>query len=338
MSLAPLEVSPKPEGGEEGASFKERALQRLQSEQEPEPGQPQDLAESAEDVEPELDESNLDEGYDAAADDDEETESDEVLDDESEVEDDESEEETVEGLKAEKLRLEQKISQITENRKKIESDLTDSISENITFKHKLDDSVNAVQASAGVFLTLANQKVERFNNMDWSKVPADKVNDYRAAAQKAVNERDQLFQTIKQVMDNANGQRETAKKREAEISRDILKRRIPNWGDEVYSQIAKHAVEKHHFSAEEFGNLTDWRVVELLHKSMENEQAVEKVQKIERKRKAKAPRNRHGRPAPRNAKGRANQSRENAHANPGDRSATRQFFMDKLAAERGERR
>lgn len=345
MSLAPLsEVSPTPTSGEEGAeratSFRERKLSALQSEVEPSPGRPNASAESVqEDGYPEepletgaLDIEDTADVEDEAA----ELDPDAELGESEEVEDIDGEEveETVESLKAEKLRLEQTITNITKNRKQIESDFRDSITGNIEFRHQLEDTVEQVQAQGAIWLALANQQVEKFERLDWTQIPPEKLATTRAAAQKAMQNREAIAQKFQAVMEQTKGARERAKNREAELSRDILSRRIPNWDDEHYATLLKHAVEHHHFTPEEVNDITDWRVIEMIHRDWERGQAVEKVQRVQRKQKARTPRGRSGRDQPRSAEGRFRSARDTAFANPGDKGSFREMKAQALARER----
>lgn len=339
MSLVPLDVSPKPQG-EEGApqSFRDRKLSQLHSEVEPVPGTPKEpIAESEEDGYPDEDlataEFEDNEGDAEIEGEEAEIDSDAELEESEEAEEDERGE-TIETLRAEKLKVEQALSRVTENRKKIEQDFSDGIAANTRLKFDLEDTIEQQKAQGQVWLHMANQQVQKYENLNWSQVPPEKLGAYKQQATQAMNQRDQIMQVYSGLEEKSKQARELAKDREAEVSRNWLSTNIPNWGNELYSKLGEHATSLG-YSAEDFQDITDFRIMNMIHKDFEKQQAVSKVQRVKTQQKARAPRNRNGRPQPKNAKGRFTSARKEAFSKPGDKESFREMKLRQMQAERG---
>lgn len=346
MALAPLGEgdAAAAKGGDAAAeapkSFRERKLSQLQSEEEPKPGKPRSSAESAEDGYPDDEdprEDLLDDEDDADLDgdaDDEDLDDQEAEDEEADEDEDEEDELSADEWREKAENLQRELSRVTENRKKIEADFRNSTAENITFRHQLEDSVEQVTEQGKFWLNLAQSQVQQFENLDWSQVPPDKMAQVKAQAQQAMHRRDQILQRFQAMAQHAEQAREDSKRRQAELSRNVLSTRIEDWSNEKYAQIREHSA-KFHFTPDEFNEITDWRIIELLHRDLEREKAVETVQRVKRKRKARVPHNKSQRRPDRSANGRFQSAKAAAHANPGDRSKFREMQRQKLARERG---
>ena len=343
MPLQPLaDVTQQPDQGDAAAArqptFRERKTEQLQGETQPQPGRREDLAES-DDPEMGYPDESLDslddEGHDSDVESDEPgalTESTPDQDDDTADAEDDTEL-SYEDLQAKYKSAVQEISRVTANRKKIEQDFSDGIADNIKYRHQLEDLNAQAEQRAQFFLGLANQQVQTLENADWSQVPPEKMAAAKQRYQKAVHERDQLVQVFQATQRQAHEALEQVKKREAEIARNQLHTRIPQWNDEHYGRLREHAVTLG-WSTDEYNDLTDWRIIELIHRNWEANQAVEKVQNVKRKRQARAPRNRNGRPQPRNADGRYRKSRDDAFERPGDKGSFREMKMRQMERER----
>jgi hypothetical protein len=359
MPLAPIkpEATQQPNIGDAGTqqaqptSFRERKLAALSSESEPAPGRPEDLnAESAEDGYPDDDGQDLQPTGDAGDDyeDDEDTagdpddgedgalfEDEELsLDDESEEAEEDPAENTVEFWQDKAQNLERELSRVTANRKAIEQEFTDGIQGNITLRHSLEDLNNEAETRATFFLNMANHTVTQYENLDWNAVPPEQMAQTKAAYQRAVTQRDQVVQAFNQVKTAKEQDRETAKRREAEISRSVLSRRIPNWSNDHYVTLREHA-KVVGYTPEEFNEMTDWRPILLIHQDWERQQATQKVRKLKREPKAaRSPRNRNARLPERNTKGRFKKARDEAFSRPGDKGSFHEMKRRQLENER----
>jgi hypothetical protein len=188
--------------------------------------------------------------------------------------------------------------------------------------------------SQGEFwLGMANQQVAKFENLDWTQIPPEKMAAVRLQAQQAMANRNQVVQHFKNLTEQNGKAREQVKGREAEIAKNVLARRIPGWGDELYGKLRDHSVQLG-YSSDDFNDLTDWRVMDLIHRDYERGLAIQKVTRVKRKQKARVPRNRNGRIQPRSAKGRYKGAREDAFANPGDKGSFREMKFRQMQGER----
>ncbi len=345
MPLQPLQsdVTPQPSQGDAAAdrpaSFRERKMAQLHDEPQPEPGRRETRAESDDDP---------DEGYpDDSLQDDEGHASDAESDDQGalaeltpEYEDDAASDDdtpdtelSFDELNDKYRSLQQEFSRVTAHRKKLEQDFSDGIADNISYRHQLEDLTTQAARRAEFFLGLANQQVAQLENIDWKQVPPERMAQAKQQYQRAVQQRDQLQLMFQQSSEEAKRSVETVKQREAEISRNVLSRRIPEWSDDHYGKLRDHAGSLG-YSAAEFNEITDWRIIDLIHQNWQSKEAVETVQQVKRKRKARVPRNRNARPQPRNADGRYRQSRDDAFERPGDKQSFREMKMRQMERER----
>ena len=348
MALQPLQsdVTQQPTEGDAAAdrpaSFRERKMAQLHDEPQPEAGRRETPAESDDDPEHDYEDSQLEYDRDHTGDVEDDspgalTESPSDDDNDTASHDSEDDELTYEQLSDKYRSLQQEHSRVTAHRKQIEQDFSDGIAENITFRHQLEDLNTQANKRAEFFLGLANQQVQQLENMDWSQVPPDKMAAVKQRYQKAVTDRDQLVQVLQATQTESQNALEQVKKREAEIARNQLARRIPEWSNDHYMKLRDHA-NALGYTADEFNDITDWRIIDLIHKDYSSQQAVKSVQQVKRKRKARVPRNRNARPQPRSADGRYRKSRDEAFDNPGDKGSFREMKMRQMERERREGR
>ena len=347
MPLEPLpsDVTQQPDTGDAAAdrpaSFRDRKMAQLHDEPQPSSGRRETLAES-DDPEagyPDDEYQQDDEGHASDVESDAPGALEELSPepDDDTADDDDNAELSYDDLMHKYKSLEKEHSRVTANRKQIEQDFSDGIAENITFRHQLEDLTQQAQQRAQFFLQAADQKVTQWENMDWGRVEPEKMASMKRGYQKAVADRDQLKQIFEATQTQSSQARELIKKREAEIARNVLQRRIPNWSDEHYGVLREHAATIG-WSFEEYNELTDWRIIDLIHNDWNAKQAVGKVRNVKQKRQARAPRNRNARQQPRNADGRYRKSRDEAFSNPGDKGSFRDMKMRQMERERREGR
>lgn len=343
MALQPLgDVTQQPDTGDAEASrqpsFREQKLAELQAEPQPVPGRREHPAESEDPETGYPEDYPEDDGGHHSDGESEELGALEQLSPESEDEPTADETElSYDDLRDKYRSLEQEFSRVTANRKKIEQDFSDGITENIGFRHQLEDLTSQAKQRAEFFLGMANQAVQKWEKIDWQNVPPEKMANYKQRYQKAVSDRNQLLQVMQATQKQNEGARELVRRREAEIARNQLQRRIPEWSDEHYGTLREHA-KGLGYSVGEYNDLTDWRVIDLIHRDWQSKQAVDKVQNVKRKNKARPPRNRNSRPQPRNADGRYQKARDEAFDRPGDKSSFREMKMREMERERRQGR
>ena len=344
MSLAPLTdtgAQSDTPAAEQETTLRQRMVERLQGEADPEPGKPEDLSEqSAEDGNPDDDSQGFEDDQDAGDADEEQADLEEgaLADDEEPADDSELEEVEAADHDWEKryTDLEKKFREVTANRKAIEGEMTETIESNIRARHELEDLTAQVQTHADYYLGLANQAVNQWENFDWSSLEPEQKAAAKQQYAAAERYRDQLLSDLQVTAEQVKQAQNQVKQREAEIAKRILKASIPQWGDEHYAKLRDKAANLG-YTPEEFNEVTDHRFIQLIHRAWEQDQAAESVQNVQRKRKAKRPGNQNARQPERNERGRFKQQAERHRENPGNREHTREFFRQKLAAERKER-
>lgn len=213
--------------------------------------------------------------------------------------------------------------------------------------HKIAEAVRATQeqhdvvlAQAQFYAGLAEQGVRQFDSVNWQELQQrpEHYQQARQAFQVAQRYHEQLQASLQSVQKTAQEQRETFKKREAEVSREVLRSTIPNWSNQLYSDLRAFAVEELDYAPAEFDEITDWRRIRDVHSQWSTKKAREVLNKPpkrntqpERRSSANAPLS-----VARGDRGQFQSARQALLSRPGDRSARSNFFQAKLKAERSK--
>lgn len=340
-----------------GESFRERKFAALQAESDPVPGTPdapgqRGNAESAEDGYPNdgpsdpyhPDEDTLSVSRDAASDD-QDTDADGALfDDESEATPEDQPEGADEDtpdynqLQQRYDNLEKKFREVTANRQQIETEMTATAERNVSLSHELEEHSNAAVVRAKLFMDLANNQVNQFENINWDAIEPENMAAAKQQYQQAVVNRNAMTKAFEEAEKADKDARERIRQKEAEYSRSILPIKIPGWSNEIYGQMRDYAMDRYGWTAAEFNDKTDYRDLLPIHEAMQASQATEKVTKVQRERKARRPRNRNARPQSRNAEGQFQSARDRAFNEPGNKAAYREYKRQQLEREQGTRR
>ena len=200
---------------------------------------------------------------------------------------------------------------------------------------ELRERVVEASATHEVLLREAQAEMLPFEGVDWGALQQDPARYQQAAAaytqaqqryQRRVAEAEQLKARRQQMYDDA-------RKKQAEVSQDILRSQLPGWSGEMYQAIREFAVEQFDYTPQEVDEQVDWRWVMAMDAARRalRRPGVKGVRET-----AKPPTNGKNRPAgrPRDAKGKYQSARQAAFDRPGDRSAFRQLQQAKLRAER----
>lgn len=136
-----------------------------------------------------------------------------------------------------------------------------------------------VQAMAQV--VAVDQQLQQFSQVDWQRLSNDDPVQAQQLFMKFQQLKDQRQQIAGQVqqMEQQRAletQQETAKR--LEEGNAVLKRDIPNWGPDVARQVTEYAAKEYGFHPQELQQVTDPRVVKLLHAAMVGSQLVKKQQ------------------------------------------------------------
>ena len=127
------------------------------------------------------------------------------------------------------------------------------------------------------------------------------------------------------------------KEREAEIARERLKTRIPDWSSDMYRSLGELAQE-YGYSAEEFFESTDYRMVLMLNDVAKSREAANVVTESVKKTKQSPPRHRAARAQERNAKGQFTSAQKDfMETRPGTKGSFAAMKAAQLRAERESR-
>lgn len=354
------------------SSFKERTLARLSAERGEPAGPPpgyEDGAETQTEPDDQQQATRVGDGYDDAADPNEldGQETDQPTGVEPDRETGESEDDTGDGetlepeplsvsALAERLQLDPvevydnimvpvgdygeqiSISELKDKYGDVQRDFAQRAQQLTLSSQAIDEQHEAIEAEAAFYSNLAEQTVKNFDNVNWTALQTEpeKYQGMQREFQQATRNRDQLVTATKELR-NRHAEAKTAiKDREAEMSRQVLSFKIPNWGNDLYSELRAFAVDKLDYTAEEFDNFTDWRRIRDIERQFRQSKAPSTVGELKAQAKAKQrPRQRQRAAAQtRNNQGEFANSRTLLQENPGDPTARRRYFQDKLAAER----
>lgn len=343
----------EPSAPEPQTDFRSRMRQRLAAERNsPEPAGPPEGYEDGEANRSESTSDAVGEGYEEAldparqADEEASPEPEELTGEEAESEDavtETSEDDTeTEVTMTEVEALREEARKAEEARRNMERDYRIKTHKIAAAIRDVEQQGTVVKQQAQFFANLAEQSLQQFNGVNWDALKSDpaKYQQTKAAFEAAIGQRDMLKRALGQIGEQHTQLLEQAKDREAEVSRDILKTTLPDWSNELYGKLRSFAMEELAYTAEEFDDMTDWRRIRDIHAQYQIANASKRVAKLPRK-QGKQPVNRQRErqiQSQRDAKGRFQNSRQRLFDQPGDREARRNFFQDKLRAEREGRR
>ena len=294
--------------------------------QDPAPGTPSDSMGSTEDVE-------LDESQGLYADDEaEELEDDPSADPEGTPADQDPEADS-EGTDWEKRYkdLQSETQVIREGRGEMEQEHAESMGEHLKLRFEMEDKLTEAVQRAELMRNVMSGNAQQFKNINWSQVPAEQIQQVQAQAQQALQMEQQAEAAYAQMQDQVTETRNVVKQREAEIAKVRLRRSIPGWSNEVYSELRQSAVESG-MPAAEFNDITNPVIIEALYAAMQNRKAGSTVQK-RTNRKAATPRGKAARRAPRDERGKF----ARATVEPNVRGSFADKHRHRLAMERNGR-
>lgn len=284
---------------------------------------------------PEIVEEPLEDGDDDAVDMEDE------LDPDTEAEDGDPEEGETSEVSAEYMELEEKyksleqeFSRVTANRKEIEASLDNAKSKAIEALYEVEDKFNEAEKVADYFVGMANQQLQQLSQVNPATLTQEQFGQYQQAYQSAQMQVHQHNQLIEQIRSERETTRNTQKEREAEIAKERLKIRIPDWSSEKYRALGEVAKE-YGYSDKEYFESTDHRLIVLLNEVAASKDAARVVEKKVTKTKTKPPRQGNARPQDRNERGQFKRAQQNfAQTAPGTKGSFAAMKAAQLAAER----
>lgn len=232
--------------------------------------------------------------------------------------------------------LEQEFSRVTANRKEIESSLDNAKSKATEALYAIEDKFGEAEKVAEYFVGMANQQLQQLSQVNPSTLTQEQFGQYQQAYQQAQMQVNQHAQLIEQIKSERDETRNIQKEREAEIAKERLKVRIPDWSGEKYQSLGKIA-EDYGYSPKEFFDSTDHRLILLLNDVASSKDAAKAVERKVTKTKTKPPRQGNARPQDRNEKGQFRKAQEAfAESRPGTKGSFAAMRAAQFAAERGK--
>lgn len=323
-----------PEQGTESANpteptFAERMQERLAAEREPEEANSEAESDEEEVIEEEVEEASDDARN---TDDVEDEEPEELTSDEDDTDEAITEETSDDAIAAATERAEKaeeaRASMERDYRKK-----THKIAESV---RSLEDSATVVEQTSQFYANLAEQSVSQYANINWGllKTRPQEHAEAEQAYKAALQHRDAMKRNVESISTKFKELKEEAKKRQSEVSQDILKTTVDDWSNDLYAKLRTYAVDELAYTEAEFDDMSDWRQIRDIHAQYQVAQAPKSVAKLKRlKGKPPAKKQRGKRKVRRDAKGKFQDSRKQFWENPGDKQARHNFFQDRLRAE-----
>ena len=203
-------------------------------------------------------------------------------------------------------------------------------------RRDLEEAAELNENYGQFFNNLAERVLAQFENVNWTEAKKD-PESYMALNQRfqqAQADRDGIVQAMNEIKANREAAKKKASEQEANLSRDILRNSVPDWGADRYARLREFAVSELGYEAEEFDAITDWRIMAMAVKVQDAAEAPKVVTKKFGKRKAKAPKPQgRGKMPERNAKGQFQKSKDAWLGNPGRGEHSLDYFRQKLARE-----
>jgi len=233
--------------------------------------------------------------------------------------------------------LEAEFSRVTANRKEIESSLDTAKASTVKFSHELEDKYQEAEQFANYFAGMATQQLQQLQSVNPAQLSQDQYGQYQQMMMQAQQQAQQFGAMSEQIKASMAQTKESRLQREAEIARERLKTRIPDWSSDKYKQLGEVAAD-YGYSQEEFFQSTDYRMILLLNEVQKSKEAAKVVEKKVAKTKANPPKHRAARPQDRNDRGQYSTAQKQfTESSPGTKGAFAAMKAAQLRAERNKR-
>jgi hypothetical protein len=317
-------------------SFREQAMQRIAQERDEAPVEPapQHVA-GAEPEEIVHDHAEITEPATGEV-----VDSEEVIeggDDEIEPDEDQDDDGTPLDVKYQRLEksykdLQRQFTKDRQEREGYNQQLSEQMVTMTNAQHELEDTLSNSRQMAEFLASEAKGNADRFRNLNWSQVPADKAQEVQAAMSAAFAKEQQVTQALNHITQQQQQHFEQKMTRQAKLAANQLQFKIPNWGQETYSAIREHANEMG-LPAEMFNRIVEPAALEMFYQSMMYKGAGKKAKTVA-KTKSQKPASANQARTGRNAKGQFMNAKKTFEENPNTRGAFAQMKAAQLAAER----
>lgn len=202
-----------------------------------------------------------------------------------------------------------------------------------------------LETVASFFTNLTSANVAQLESMDISQMSPEEVQQWQIQLQSTRTGSAQVQKRIGELLKEVNKTREKMLDHSARESKAILESSEPRWNDEFYGKVRKFALSTGRYSAKEFADVTDWRIIEGLIAVMDSQTVTKVVDKGKSDKnaktieKSKPKRRRQNKRQRRNAQGKFQSAKQKVAESTNARGdgSLREYFTSKLAAERGGR-
>ena len=256
----------------------------------------------------------------------------EALDDESPSDEDQPLEESDHDWEKRYRDLQSETQSIMESRGEMSQEHAEAMSETLRLRFDLEDQITEATKRAEYMRNVMSGNAQQYQNINWSQVPPDKVQEVQAQAQQAMMMSQQAEQAWNQISSQEREVRDQVKQREAAIAKTRLRRTIPNWSNDTYGEIRKFAADQG-MPVENFNEITDPVLIEALHAYRQLKGGASTVQQVKTNRKSAAPRGKAARRQPRDERGKYAKAR----VEPNQRGSFADKHRHRLAMERNGR-
>lgn len=241
-----------------------------------------------------------------------------------------------EGLTPEQIEIRAEIERLKKREKEMTSDYTRKTMRIAEAGRQLEQDAQVVRSTAQMIAGFIEQPLRQFDQVPWAQLQTQDPARYqqiRAQYEQVVTANENMLQLISQMEQQQDEALERHRMQVAEVSKDILRTKIPDWSNQKYVELRDLAVSEFGYSPEEVDRNIDHRFMEMLYRVHQTQSAATKLTKVTRKapqQKPAAP----NRQTLRNESGQYQNARQALQSRPGDRNIARQMFAAKLAAER----
>ena len=225
--------------------------------------------------------------------------------------------------------LQAETQTVREGRGEMEQEHAQSMAKHLELRFEMEDKLSEAVQRAEFMRNVMSNNAAQYQNIDWSRVPPDKVQEVQAQAQQAFTTAQQTEQAYTQMQSEIQQQKELVKQREAAIAKTRLRRTIPSWGNETYSALREFATESG-MPANEFNDITNPVIIEWAYAAKQIREGASSVQDVRTNRKSTAPRGKAARRQPRNNQGQYARKQ----TQPNQKGSFADKHKHRLAAER----
>ena len=227
---------------------------------------------------------------------------------------------------------EKKISEVTANRQAMEREHAEVMATTLSLRHNLEDTYTEARRYADQYKVAYDNQIGQLEQaFSTGQISPDHLPAARQQYQTLVNQRNALVGQVEQLTKQEQEAKQRERERKAEIARVRLARTIPNWSREKHRELGEYAMSRG-FSQEEFAENLDYRFLEILNDSMQLRSAGDRVKQVRRKKKGSGPRRNAANPE-RGTDGKFRKAQADFRNNPNQRGRFAEMKLQQLRKE-----